>query len=225
MSHAVHPYSFRLGILRDWKSRWFNLKKYAQFLRGDILLVEWLEKKLRGMYVDDINIERTPGVLHLIIKTSRPGLVIGRRGEGAEKLKKDTRKFFSKNKIEIPPDLKLTIEEVRQPETRAKIVSQIIAEGLEKRFPFRRVMKQTIEKVMANKEVKGIKIALSGRLGGAEMSRREWLKKGQIPLQNLRADIDFARERAHLPYGDIGIKVWIYRGEIFSTDKKTRGEK
>jgi small subunit ribosomal protein S3 len=220
MSHAVHPYSFRLGLLRDWKSRWFNLKKYPQILKGDILLFEWLEKKMRGMYVEDINIERTPSTLHLILKTSRPGLVIGRRGEGAEKLKQDIKKFLAKQKLGIPPETKLTIEEVRQPETRARIVAQMIAESLEKRLHFRRVMKQTIEKVMANKEVKGIKIALSGRLGGAEMSRREWLKKGQIPLQNLRADIEFARERAHLPYGDIGIKVWIYKGEVFSADKK-----
>jgi small subunit ribosomal protein S3 len=175
--------------------------------------------------MEDVNIERTPGVLHLIIKTSRPGLIIGRRGEGAEKLKQDIKKFLAKNKLEIPPEFKLTIEEVRSPETHAKIVSQIIAESLERRLPFRRVMKQTIDKVMANKEVKGIKIALSGRLGGAEMSRREWLKSGQIPLQNLRADIEFARERAHLPYGDIGIKVWIYKGEIFANDKKNRGQK
>jgi len=224
MSHTVHPYSFRLGILRDWKSRWFNLKKYSKFLRGDILLVEWLEKKMRGMYIDDINIERTPGVLHLILKTSRPGFIIGRRGEGAAKLKKDIRKFFTKNKIEIPPDFKLTIEEVRQPETHAKIVAQMMAESLEKRLPFRRVMKQTMEKVMANKEAKGVKVALAGRLGGAEMSRREWLKNGQIPLQNLRADIDFARERAHLPYGDIGIKVWIYKGEIFNEKSKIKSQ-
>ncbi len=222
MSHTVHPYSFRLGLLRDWKLRWFSAKKYSQFLKSDILLIEWLEKKMRGMYVEDILIERTPGVLNLTVKTSRPGLIIGRRGEGAEKLKKDIRQFLSKKKLEIPPELKLTIEEVRSPETHAKIVSQIMAESLEKRLPFRRVMKQTIEKVMANREVKGIKVALSGRLGGAEMSRREWLKAGQIPLQNLRADIDFAKERAHLPYGDIGIKVWIYKGEIFSTDKNKK---
>lgn len=225
MSHTVHPYAFRLGLLRDWKSRWFNLKKYSQFLKSDVLLTEWLEKKLAGMYVEDINIERAPGTLHLVIKTARPGLIIGRRGEGAEKIKKEIRQFLVKNKLEIPPELKLTIEEVRSPEAHAKIVSQMIAENLEKRLPFRRVMKQTIEKVMANKEVKGIKIALSGRLGGAEMSRREWHKKGQIPLQTLRADIEFARERAHLPYGDIGIKVWIYKGEVFSSDKKNRDQK
>jgi small subunit ribosomal protein S3 len=159
------------------------------------------------------------------MKTSRPGLIIGRRGEGAEKLKQDIKKFLVKQKLEIPPEIKVTIEEIRQPETHARIVAQMIAESLEKRLHFRRVMKQMINKVMANKEVKGIKIALSGRLGGAEMSRREWLKEGQIPLQNLRADIEFARERAHLPYGDIGIKVWIYKGEVFSADKKTREQK
>jgi small subunit ribosomal protein S3 len=222
MSHAVHPYSFRLSLLRDWKSRWFNLKKYPRLLKADLLLFEWLEKRIRGMYVADIEIERATNVLHLIIKTSRPGLLIGRKGEGAEKLKKDIRKFLAKNKLEIPPEIKLTIEEMRGPESHAKIVTQMVAESLEKRLPFRGVMKKTIEKVMANKEVKGIKIALSGRLGGAEMSRREWLKEGRIPLQNLRADVDFARERAHLPYGDIGIKVWIYKGEIFNKEKQSK---
>lgn len=220
MSHAVHPYSFRLGTLRDWKSRWFNLRKYPQILKSDILLVEWLEKKMRGMYVEDIEMERTPGVLQIIIKTSRPGLIIGRRGEGAEKLKQDIRRYLAKQKLEIPPEIKLTIEEVRSPETHPKILAQMIAENLEKRMPFRRVMKRAIEKAMASKEVKGIKIFLSGRLGGADMGRREWLKAGRIPLQTLRADIGFARERAHLPYGDIGIKVWIYKGEVFNKEQK-----
>ncbi|NOY35340.1 MAG: 30S ribosomal protein S3 [bacterium] len=214
MSKTVHPYAFRLGIIRDWKSRWFNLKKYRHFLKADVLLREWLEKKMRGMYVESIEIERSPNTLNVIIKTSRPGLVIGRKGEGSDKLKMEVRKMLQKIGASIPRDLKLTIEEVRFPEIRAKIVSQMVAENLEKRFPFRRVMKQMIEKVMANKEVKGVKISMSGRLGGAEMSRREWLRKGRIPLQTLRSDVDFAKERAHLPYGDIGIKVWIYRGEI-----------
>jgi len=214
MSKTVHPYAFRLGIIRDWKSRWFNLKKYRHFLKADVLLREWLEKKMRGMYVESIEIERSPNTLNVIIKTSRPGLVIGRKGEGSDKLKAEIRKMLQKIGANIPRDLKLTIEEVRFPEIRAKIVSQMVAENLEKRFPFRRVMKQMIEKVMANREVKGVKISLSGRLGGAEMSRREWLRKGRIPLQTLRSDVDFAKERAHLPYGDIGIKVWIYRGEI-----------
>ena len=215
MSKTVHPYSFRIGILRGWKSRWFNLRKYRHFLKSDTLIREWLEKKMRGMYVDDIEMERTPAVFHIIIKTSRPGLVIGRKGEGAEKLKNEIKKKMVSFKLEVPQELKLTIEEVRFPDTHAKIVAQMVAESLEKRMPFRRIMKQTAEKVMANKEVQGVKIALSGRLGGAEMSRREWVRKGRIPLQTLRSDIDFAKWRAHLPYGHLGIKVWIYKGEAF----------
>ncbi len=214
MSKTVHPYAFRIGIIRGWKSRWFNLKKFRFFLKADVLIREWLEKKLRGMYVESIEIERSPNSFHIIIKTSRPGLIIGRKGEGSDKLKNEIREKLGKIGAEIPREIKLTIEEVSFPETRAKIVAQMVAENLEKRFPFRRVMKQTLEKVMANKDVKGAKIAMAGRLGGAEMSRREQLKKGNIPLQTLRANVDFARERAHLPYGHIGIKVWIYKGEI-----------
>lgn len=215
MSKTVHPYSFRLGILRNWKSRWFNARDFRKFLRQDIFLRESLEKKLRGMYVEGIDIERGLSSLHVILKTSRPGLVIGRKGEGAERLKKEIVFLFREIKADIPAEIKLSIEEISSPESHAKIVAQIMAENLEKRMPFRRVMKQTIEKSMANKDVKGIKVALSGRLDGSEMSRSEWLRKGRIPLQTLRADIDFAKERAHLPYGDIGIKVWIYRGDIF----------
>ncbi len=216
MSKVVHPYSFRLNILRNWKSRWFNLRNYRKFLKADVLTREWLEKRLLGMYVDDIDIERSPSLLHIIIKTSRPGLIIGRKGEGSENLKKEILKKLQKIKAEIPREVKLTIEEIHSPESHAKIMAQLAAESLEKRMPFKRIMKQMTEKAMANKEVKGIKIALSGRLGGSEMSRREWLRKGRIPLQTLRADVDFARVKAHLPYGDIGVKIWIYRGEKFT---------
>ncbi len=215
MSKTVHPYAFRIGVIRGWKSRWFNLKNFRHFLKADTLIREWLEKELRGMYVESIDIERSPNTFHIIIKTSRPGLIIGRKGEGADKLKNEIRKKLGKIKAEIPRELKLTIEEVRFPEMRAKIVAQMVAENLEKRLPFRRVAKQMMDKVMANKEVKGAKIALAGRLGGSEMSRKEWWRKGRIPLQTLRSDVDFARERAHLPYGDIGIKIWIYKGESF----------
>lgn len=215
MSKTVHPYSFRLGILRNWKSRWFNLRDYRHLLKQDVYLRENLEKKLHGMYVDGIEIERGPSLMNVIIKTSRPGLLIGRRGEGADKLKKYILSLFKKINAEIPAEIKLNIEEVAFPEAHAKIVAQMVAENLEKRMSFRRVMKQTLEKVMASKDVKGVKVALSGRLDGSEMSRSEWLRKGRIPLQTLRADIDFAKERARLPYGDIGIKVWIYRGDIF----------
>lgn len=213
MTHTVHPYSFRIGILRNWKSRWFNSKKYQAFLKEDVLIREALTKKMRGMYVDSIEFERTQDILQLIIKTSRPGLVIGRKGEGVESIKREVYKILKKHKMDSPRELKLTIEEIKRPETRAAIVAQTIAENLEKKLPFKRVMKQAMDKVMANKEVKGVKVALSGRLGGAEMSRSEWLSKGRMPLQTLKADIDFIRERAHLSYGDIGIKVWIFKEE------------
>ena len=194
MTHTVHPYSFRIGILRNWRSRWFNSKKYKTFLKEDVLIREALTKKLRGMYIDSIEFERTQDILQLIIKTSRPGLVIGRKGEGVEGIKREVFKILKKHKMDAPRELKLTIEEIKRPETKAAIVAQIIAENLEKKLPFKRVMKQAMDKVMANKEVKGVKVALSGRLGGAEMSRSEWLSKGRMPLQTLKADIDFIRE-------------------------------
>jgi small subunit ribosomal protein S3 len=216
MSHSVHPYSHRLGILRDWKSRWFSTdKKFREFLKCDVLLREYLEKKMRGMYVSAIEIERSEKHLRVIIRTSRPGMIIGRSGEGAVKLKNDIQNFIKKLKLSTNQELKVDIEEVRSPESNAAIVAQMVAEGLEKRLPFRRVLKQMVEKVMANRDVKGVRIFLGGRLGGADMARQEELKKGRIPLQTLRADIDFAREKAHMTYGDIGIKVWIYKGEIF----------
>jgi len=216
MSKTVHPFAFRLNILHNWKSRWFNLRNYRKLLKADILLKEWLQKKMRGMYVENIEIERGSSFLHVIVKTSRPGLLIGRKGGGSENLKKEIIKKLQKINAEIPREIKLTIEEVSSPESRAGIVVQMVAESLEKRMPFRRVMKQILEKIMSNKDVKGAKVALAGRLNGSEMSRREWLKKGRLPLQTLRADIDFAKARACLPYGDIGIKVWIYRGEKFN---------
>jgi len=223
MGHSVHPYSFRIGVLRDWKSRWFKNRTYRQFLKSDILIREWLEIRLRGMYIANIEIERGQNEMNLILKTSRPGILIGRGGEGIEKLRKEIHAFAEKLSLNLPKNFKISVQEVKSPETHSKIVAQMIAEDLEKRLNFRRVLNQALEKVMANRDVKGVKVALSGRLDGAEMARYEWLKRGQVPLTTLRADIDFARERAHLPYGDIGIKVWIYKGEVFeanSTAKK-----
>ena len=215
MSKTVHPYSFRLGILRNWRSRWFNPVKYRHLLKADVLIREALEKSMRGMYVEGIEIERSPALFHLIIKTSRPGLLIGRKGEGTDKIKVQIIGIMKKIKAEIPKEIKLTVEEIQHPESSAKILAQMAAENLEKRMPFRRTMKQIMEKAMASHNVKGVKVAMSGRLDGSEMGRKEWLRKGRIPLQTLRADIDFAREKAHLPYGDIGIKVWTYKGEKF----------
>ncbi len=216
MTHQVHPYSHRLGIIRDWKSRWFGVKnKYKEFLKSDVLLREYLEKKLRGNYVSNIEMERGEKILRIIIETSRPGMIIGRSGDGAVKLKNDVLSYLRKNKLSSGGEVKIDIKEVKSPESNAMIAAQMIADGLEKRLPFRRVGKQMLEKVIANRDVSGVKIELSGRLAGATMARKEKLKKGRIPLQTFRADVDFARYEARLPYGGIGIKVWIYKGEIF----------
>ena len=221
MSKKVHPYAHRMVILRDWKSRWFATdKNYSDFLKADIFIKDHLTKKLKNSFVSVIEIERSRNGVRVIIKTSRPGVIIGRQGEGAKKLKEELVKMMKKNNIVVPEDLKVDITEVSNPDADAKIVALSIVEGLEKRMPFRRVLKQTLEKIMAVREVKGVKILIGGRLNGADMARTEYVKKGSIPLQTFRADVDFARERANMSYGVIGIKVWIYKGEIFDKDKK-----
>lgn len=225
MTHVAHPYVQRLGIIRDWKSRWFatDPKKYREYIRTDAAVRKFLAKKLRTMHIASVEIERNEKIFRVAIATSRPGLIIGRSGEGATKLRKEVDMLLRTLKLTEKPEIKIDIEEVRSPETSASIVGQMVVEGLEKRMPFRRVMKQTAEKVMANRDVKGVRIICSGRLGGAEMARKEETKKGRIPLQTLRANIDFSRETAVLPYGAIGIKVWIYRGDIF-TNRSTNTE-
>lgn len=222
MTHTVHPYAHRLGILRDWKSRWFGTnQKYRDYLKGDVLIREYLEKKLVGMHVADIHIERTDKMLRIVIQTARPGLIIGRSGEGAEKLKKDLNKMMLKRGIKKENvELRVDIEEVRSPESNAQLVALMVKDGLEKRMAFRRVLKQMIDKVMANRDVQGVRIRIGGRLNGADMARTEELKKGRIPLQTFRADIDFARVRANIAQGVLGVKVWIYKGEVFDKDAK-----
>lgn len=216
MSKVVHPFAHRLGILRDWRHRWFATgPQYQAYLKADILVREFLLKELRGMYIGGIEIERGAKTLRIIIKTSRPGVIIGRSGEGSIKLKNKITTFLKGKNLEVP-ELKLDIEEIRSPESNAAIVAYMVAESLEKRLPFRRVLKQTIEKVMANRDVLGVRIQVGGMLGGGSMSRVEHLKKGRVPLQTFRSDIDFARERANLALGVIGIKVWIYKGEVFA---------
>lgn len=220
MSKVVHPYAHRLVILRDWKSRWFATKHYVKNLSVDVVIREYLDKRLRGSYVSSVEIERGEKAIRVILRTSRPGMIIGRSGEGATKLKADILRELKRAKLVVIEDIKLEIVEVTNPDADAKIVAYMIAEGLEKRLPYRRVMKQLIEKVMAVRGVQGVKFYLGGRLGGAEISRSEVLKRGSIPLQTFRADIDFARETARLAYGGIGIKVWIYKGQVFNKEEK-----
>jgi len=222
MSKVVHPYAHRLGILRDWRHRWFATgPQFQANLKADVLLREFLMRELRGMYVGGLELERNAKQLRVVVKTSRPGIIIGRNGEGSKLLRDKIEKFLNNKKLAVP-EIKLDIEEIRSPESNAAIVAYMVAEGLEKRLPFRRVLKQTIEKVMANRDVKGVRIVISGMLGSGSMSRTEGLKKGRIPLQTFRADVDFAKERANLPLGVIGIKVWIYKGDVFSKTGKDK---
>lgn len=220
MTHRVHPYAHRLGILRDWRSRWFGLGgDYKEYLRTDLFLRRFLTKALREMHVSDVEIERRGVTTRIIIKSSRPGLIIGKSGEGVTSLRTQLEKIVRTNKLIGADEIKIDIEEIRSPESHAALVAQMIREGIEKRMPFRRVMKQTVDKVMANRDVEGVRVTLSGILGG-DMGRTEKMKKGRVPLQTFRADIDYAHDEARVPRGQVGIKVWIYRGDIF-TKKQT----
>jgi len=212
MGHKVNPIGLRIGITTNWRSRWFGTKDYTKNLREDIEIRRLIMKQWKTAAVADVEIERSSGVIKLIIKTSRPGVLIGRGGTGIEDISKLIKNNFFKNK---KVDLKVEIQEIRQFEESASLLAQNAAEQIEKRMPFRRVLKSTLEQAEKSKIVKGIKIEMCGRLGGAEMSRREWLSKGTIPLHTLRADIDFSKVTAFTTYGTIGIKVWLYKGEVF----------
>jgi len=213
MAHKVHPKSYRLKNLNDWDSRWLNNKKLAQNLEEDFKIREIVKKKTGKMAVAKIEIERFAGKINLIISSARPGLIIGRGGEGIESLKRELEKKVFK--VSPKKDLKLEIKEIKDPWSSAALAGQWIAGQIERRMFHRRVIKQTMEKLMASRSNKGARIEMTGRLGGTEIARREWLQKGSMPRQTIRADIDFAEERAFCTYGTIGIKVWIYKGEKF----------
>ena len=210
MARKINPFLYRLGIMNDWKSRWFNMNKYKQYLRNDIELRSFLEKKLENAAVEDIIIERSSNSLIVNIHSARPGIIIGRGGTGVEELKVAVTK-----KVNEKLEIKINIIEIRNYELSAKLVAQSVSEQIKKRAPFRRTLKQAIERTMQNKQAKGVKIEISGRLDGAEMARTEWLSEGKIPLQTIRADISFAKYISHTTYGVVGIKVWIYKGEVF----------
>jgi small subunit ribosomal protein S3 len=214
MGNKVNPTGIRLGITTDWQSRWFGSKKlYRDQLRKDVEIREFIMKKWKSAAIAAVELERTANQVRLMIHTSRPGVLIGRGGTGIEDLSRMIkRQFFANKRI---TDLKVEVLEVKQADANAMLVAQQVAEQLEKRMPFRRVLKTMLDKIEANKGVQGAKIEVSGRLGGAEMSRKEWLSRGKIPLHTLRADIDFARYEAKTVYGLIGVKVWIFKGEKF----------
>ena len=215
MGQKVSPIAFRLGRLKPWKSRWLaNKKNYRHFLQEDVFLRVYILKKLKDAGIASVDIERSANLINIIISTSRPGMIIGRGGTGVEDLKKELAKIIDNKPF------KVTIEETKNPEANAQLAAHAVAEALEKRMPFRRVLKQSLERVRGNRDVLGVKIMIAGRLNGASMKRSEWAAWGKIPLHNLRADIDFAQETALTNYGIIGVKVWVYRGEVFESQKK-----
>jgi len=213
MSHKVHPKAYRLKQLADWDSRWFSMKKTSKYLEEDFKIREIIKKKIGKMGVERVEIERFLGKITIIISSARPGLIIGRGGGGVEDLKKELeRKVFKSN---IKEKLKIEIREIKDPWASAALTAQWMVQQIEKRIRYRRILKQVIEKVMASKSVKGVRVQVSGRLDGSEIARREWLKKGRMPRQTIRADIDFSKDEAHCSYGLVGVKVWIYKGDKF----------
>jgi small subunit ribosomal protein S3 len=206
MGQKVHPYGFRLGVTKTWRSRWFAKQDYAKLLHEDLELKESLQSRLKAAGVSSIEVDRPGNKLRITIRTSRPGIIIGRKGAEIEKLKSDLAK---KTKREVFID----IQEVHRPELDAQLVSESIALQLEKRVAFRRAMRKAVDSALRF-GCKGIKVRVSGRLNGAEIARSEWYLQGQLPLHTLRADIDFGFSEAFTTYGVIGIKVWIYKGEV-----------
>ena len=213
MGHKANPIGLRIGITQNWKSKWFDKKDYQKNLKQDIEIRLEVMKKWKAASISEVEIERSKAAIKIVIKTARPGVLIGRGGSGAEDIRRYIRETFFKNARNV--NLKLEIQEIKNFEESAMVVAQNVAEQMEKRMSFRRVMKMMLEQVMKSGSIKGVKIELSGRLGGAEMSRREWLSKGTLPLHTLRANIDFARATAATTYGSIGVKVWLYKGEVF----------
>jgi len=216
MAHKVHPKSFRIKGTEDWNIRGFYGKKMPQFLEEDFLIKDFLVKKLKDASVANIQIEHSADKLNIIIETARPGLIIGRGGNGIDVLKAEIEKKIAKKiKNKSKREYKIEIREIRNPWISSALVAQMAAQQIEKRIPFRQVLKKSIERVMTNREAKGIRMEVSGRLNGIEIARREWLAQGRLPRNTIRADIDYAQDEAQCTYGKIGIKVWIYKGDKF----------
>ena len=213
MGQKVHPYGFRLGYTKPWKSRWFAERDYDKQLLEDVKLKNELKDKLKSAGVSSIEIERPGNKLRVIIKTARPGIIIGRKGAEIDKLKADVQKRMNGREIYID------IQEVHKPELDAQLVSESIALQLEKRVGFRRAMRKAVDSALRF-GCKGIKVRVSGRLNGNEIARSEWYLQGRLPLHTLRGDIDYGFTEARTTYGVIGVKCWVYKGEILPTKKR-----
>ena len=217
MGQKMHPHGLRVGVIKDWNSKWYaDSKNFADYLVEDQKIRKFLKKKLYLAGISKIEIERTAKAIKVNLNTAKPGIVIGKGGAGVESVKQELSKLIGK-------DVNLNIVEVKNADIDAQLVAENIAGQLERRISFRRAMKQCMQKTMKAGAL-GIKTAVSGRLGGADMARTEFYKEGTIPLQTLRADIDYGFAEADTTYGKIGVKVWIYRGEILPTKKNERGE-
>jgi len=213
VGQKIHPHGFRVGVIKDWSSRWYADKKnFADNLVEDFKIREFLKSKLYTAGISKIEIERAAKRVKINIHTAKPGMVIGRGGSGIEVIKLDMKKLV------LDKNVLINIVEVKQAENNAQLMAENVASQLEKRISFRRAMKQTIQRAMRS-GVKGVKIACAGRLGGAEIARTEHYHEGTIPLQTLRADIDYGFAEADTVYGKIGVKVWVYRGEVLPTKK------
>ena len=208
MGQKTHPTGFRIGVIRTWSSKWYEEKNYAKWLHEDLALKRYIKKKLHHAGVSLVEVERAANKAKVKIHTARPGIVIGKRGAGVEALKKEVQKLTEN-------DVFLDIQEVRKAEVNAQLVAENIATQLERRIAFRRAMKKAVQTSMKF-GAKGIKVHCAGRLGGAEMSRTEWYRDGQVPLHTLRADIDYGFAEAKTTYGIIGVKCWIYKGEVLN---------
>ncbi|MBI4443296.1 MAG: 30S ribosomal protein S3 [Acidobacteria bacterium] len=213
MGQKVHPYSFRLGYTKTWKSRWFAKRDYSDLLHEDLRLKKELKERLRSAGISSIEVDRMANKLRVVIHTARPGIIIGRKGAEIDRLKGELQKKTGR-------EVYLDIQEVYRPESDAQLVSESIALQLEKRIAFRRAMRKSVDSAVRF-GCKGIKVRVSGRLNGAEIARSEWYLQGRLPLQTLRADIDYGFAEAFTTYGVIGVKVWIYRGEILDQKKRS----
>ena len=208
MGQKVNPIGFRLGVNRDWTARWYSgTRNYAEHLISDLRLREFIKDKLKSAAVSLIVIERPAQNISITVHTARPGIVIGKKGEDIERLRQELTRMAGR-------PVQLAVEEVRQPELDAQLVAENIAQQLEKRIMFRRAMKRAVQNALRLR-AQGIKIMVAGRLNGSEIARTEWYREGRVPLHTLRADIDYGTAEAHTTYGKIGVKVWIFKGEIF----------
>src|SRR5215207_2366129 len=221
MGQKVHPYGFRLGVIKTWNSKWFEQKSYAAWLHEDLTLKRVVKEHLANAGIAAVEIERAAAKVKVIIYTARPGIVIGKGGKGVEELKKGNGKFkgLVKYTNAAPDDIVIDVQEIRKPDTNAQLVAETVCTQLERRVSFRRAMKKAVGAAM-KLGAKGIRIRCAGRLGGSEMARVESYREGRVPLHTLRADIEFGHAEAHTTYGAIGTKVWLFKGEVLPQKKR-----